>query len=111
MFERLIKKILTKEAKEGKINVALVDDHKIRELNKRFRRQDRATDVLSFIMNEDGVLGDIAISTEAARRQARRYGLSYRQELKRLVVHGTLHVLGFDHGRRMSNAEKIYQKS
>jgi probable rRNA maturation factor len=111
MFERLLKKILTNEGKEGKINVALVDDQEIRELNKRFRHQDRATDVLSFTMNEDGVLGDIAISTEAARRQARRYGWSYRRELKRLVVHGTLHVLGYDHSRRMSHAEKIYQKS
>ena len=110
MFERLVKKILTKEGKEGKINVRLMGDADIRRLNRRFRGRDKATDVLSFNMDEDGVLGDIAISTETARRNAGRYAAAYRPELKRLVVHGVLHILGYDHGRRMTDAEKIYQK-
>jgi probable rRNA maturation factor len=110
MFERLVKMILTKEKKEGKINVVLMGDEEIRSLNRRFRHKDKPTDVLSFNMDEDGVLGDIAISTETTRRNAGKYRAPYRAELKRLVVHGTLHILGYAHGRKMSNAEKIYQK-
>lgn len=90
--------------------MVLVDDEQIRELNRRFRRKDKATDVLSFTMNEDGNLGDIAISVETTKRNARRYGVTYRTELKRLVIHGVLHVLGYDHGQRMRNAEKTYEK-
>lgn len=110
MFEPLIKKILTKEGQKGRINLVLINDQEIRELNKKFRRIDRATDVLSFNMNEDGVLGDIAISTDTAKRNAQRYRVSLPREMKRLVVHGVLHILGYDHGEEMRRAEKIYQK-
>ncbi|MFA6548512.1 MAG: rRNA maturation RNase YbeY [Candidatus Margulisiibacteriota bacterium] len=110
MFNPLIKKILKKEGTQGRINLELMDDKRIRELNRRFRKIDRATDVLSFPLGEDGILGDIAISEPAARRNAKRYGVGYKSELKRLVVHGVLHILGYDHGEKMRNAEKIYQK-
>lgn len=81
----------------------------MRELNKKFRQKDKPTDVLSF--NYDGkLLGDVIISRETTRRNAARYGVSYGDEVKRLVIHGTLHVLGYDHGRAMSDAEKIYSK-
>jgi probable rRNA maturation factor len=110
LFRSLIKKILQKEGEKGRINLVLVDDVKIRELNRKFRKIDRATDVLSFNMNEDGLLGEIAISTATAERNAKRYGVSFPTELKRLVVHGVLHILGYDHGEKMRNAEEIYQK-
>jgi probable rRNA maturation factor len=61
-------------------------------------------------MDEDGILGDIAISTETAARNAKRYRVSLKREMKRLVVHGVLHILGYDHGEEMKNAEKVYQK-
>lgn len=110
MFEPLIRKILTGEGRKGRINLVLVTDREIRELNRKFRRLDRATDVLSFNMNEDGILGEIAISTETAARNARRYRVGLKREMKRLVVHGVLHILGYDHGEEMSSAEKVYQK-
>jgi probable rRNA maturation factor len=110
LFDPLIKKILKKEGVRGRINLEMMDDRRIRELNRRFRKIDRATDVLSFPIREDGILGDIAISEAAARRNAKRYGVGYQAELKRLVVHGVLHILGYDHGEKMRNAEKIYQK-
>ena len=109
MFDSLVKKILKRERVKGKINIVLVKDKEIRRLNKRFRKKDKATDVLAFPMGEEGILGDIAISTETTKKNAKRYGASYKSELKRLVVHGVLHLLGYDHGKRMSNAEKIYQ--
>ena len=110
MFKQLIKKILTRERGKGKINLVLVTDAEIRKLNREFRGKDKPTDVLAFPMNEDGVLGDIAISRDTARAQAKRYGVSYRAELKRLTVHGVLHLLGYEHGRKMRSAEETYQK-
>jgi probable rRNA maturation factor len=110
LFEPLISKIIKREGRKGKINLVLVDDQEIRKLNRKFRRIDRATDVLSFNMDEDGILGDIAISTQTAARNAKRYRVGLPREMKRLVVHGVLHILGYDHGEEMRDAEKIYQK-
>lgn len=110
MFERLIKRILGKEKAKGEINLVLVNDKKIRRLNRKFRNKDCATDVLAFPMGEEGVLGDIAISAETAKRNAKRFRIKYKDELKRLVIHGVLHVLGYEHGKEMRRAEEIYQK-
>ncbi|MDD5382843.1 MAG: rRNA maturation RNase YbeY [Candidatus Margulisbacteria bacterium] len=109
-LKNLIKKILRSEKRTGEVNLVLMGDAEIRRLNRRFRHKDKATDVLAFPLGEDGILGDIAISTETAKKNAVKYGNRYQQELKRLVVHGVLHLLGYDHGKRMSRAEKIYQK-
>jgi probable rRNA maturation factor len=90
---------------EGEISVVLCSDPFIRELNGRYRDIDEATDVLSFSQSEGydmgeaehPVLGDIVVSLEAVRRQAREYGVPFGEELKRVVVHGILHVQGMDH--------------
>lgn len=108
--ERLINKIIKEERGKGKINLVFVKDKKIKDLNKQFRKKNKPTDVLAFLMGEDGILGDIAISVETARKNARAYRVPYEQEIKRLVVHGTLHLLGYDHGKKMRHAEEIYQK-
>lgn len=110
IYAKLVGKILKKEAKQGEINIIVVDDAKIHELNKKYRHKDKPTDVLSFEMNEEGVIGDIAISKPTTMRNAKKYKVTYKQELKRLVIHGVLHLLGYDHGRKMRNAEEIYQK-
>lgn len=110
MFESLIRRILKREKAKGKINLILINDREIRKLNKQYRKKDKPTDVLAFPMGEEGILGDIAISFETAQRNAKRFGVPYRRELKRLVIHGVLHLLGYDHGRRMRDAEEIYQK-
>lgn len=89
----------------GDIAIALVSDARIRALNKQYRRQDRATDVLSFDT------GDIVIAAGVARRQAREAGHSYAAELKVLALHGLLHLMGYDHhdpadGGRMARLER-----
>lgn len=86
----------------GGISILLAADRILRGLNRRFRGVDRPTDVLSFpdgsASPEGGAhLGDMAISVETAAEQARRAGCSLAAELDRLVVHGVLHVLGYDH--------------
>ncbi len=82
----------------GTVTIALVGDATMRRLNRRYAGNDRATDVLSFPADGPaGALGDIAIATGVARRQARNAGHSYARELRTLALHGLLHLLGHDH--------------
>jgi probable rRNA maturation factor len=78
----------------GEVAVLITDSRGLRSLNRRFRRKDKATDVLSF-PRETG--GDIAISAQIAARNALRYGHDTCDELKILVLHGMLHLAGYDH--------------
>jgi len=99
----LVRLALAQEGRRaGEIAVSLAGDALLRELNRGYRGLDRATDVLSFHYHErdaDPVEGDIVISLERMREQARRFRVSPGAELARLVVHGTLHLAGLDHRR------------
>jgi probable rRNA maturation factor len=77
--------------------VALVSAQRSAALNRRYRRRPQATDVLSFAADGNGALGDVVISVPTARRQARRYRHSLEDEIKLLMLHGVLHLLGYDH--------------
>ena len=79
------------------VTVAFVSDRKIRELNRMFRGFDKSTDVLSFPSGEEEHLGDIAISVDTAKVQAKRNRLTLEQELAQLILHGVLHLSGYDH--------------
>lgn len=79
------------------ITVVFTDDREIRFLNRNFRGKDKPTDVLSFIGEEEGYLGDLIISVQTLKRQAKEFKVTVLQELLRLIVHGTLHLLGYDH--------------
>ena len=83
----------------GTMTVAIVSDARVRALNRKFRRKDKATDVLSFPSGERGYLGDVLISSGVAARQARAAGHSLTTELRVLALHGLLHLLGYDHER------------
>jgi probable rRNA maturation factor len=84
----------------GKVTVLLSADSEIRELNRSFRGKNKTTDVLSFpSANGNGYAGDIAISIEAAQRQAREHGHSTAEEIRILMLHGMLHLAGMDHER------------
>jgi rRNA maturation RNase YbeY len=88
----------------GEVSVLLCHDGEIAELNRRFLGKDRPTDVLSFPdhARDPGKtvhIGDIAICLDAARRQARGAHRSLDEEVKRLLIHGLLHLLGYDHER------------
>ena len=83
---------------ETAVTIAFVSDRQIRALNKQFRHIDKTTDVLSFPLDDDADnLGDIAISIETAARQAKENGLTLNGELAQLILHGLLHLLGYDH--------------
>ena len=84
----------------GEVSVTLTDDAALRALNRDWRGLDRATDVLSFGYDEGKgpVSGDIVVSLERVREQARRFRTGPGRELARVVVHGALHLAGLDHG-------------
>jgi probable rRNA maturation factor len=77
--------------------IAFVSDKKIRELNSRFRGINKSTDVLSFPAEEPDNLGDIAISVDTAAAQSVQNGLTLNEELSQLMLHGLLHLSGYDH--------------
>jgi len=81
----------------GAVTVAIVPDARVRALNRRYRRKNAATDVLSFPSDERGYLGDIVIAAGVARRQAAAAGHALPTELRVLALHGLLHLLGYDH--------------
>lgn len=100
LLERAVRATLVAEGiEQAEISVALLGDAAIRALNREHLRHDRATDVISFALHGEGEppLGDVYIGVDQARRQAAEAGVAEGEELVRLAVHGTLHVLGWDH--------------
>ncbi|MBU9722498.1 MULTISPECIES: rRNA maturation RNase YbeY [Bacillaceae] len=111
----VIKTAMTMEnvVENAEVSVTFVDDERIQSINKEFRGLDKPTDVLSFALNEGEndipdiplddetipeLLGDIIISVPRAEAQAKEYGHSFEREINFLLVHGFLHLLGYDHG-------------
>ena len=84
---------------DAELSIALTDDPGIRALNGSYRDKEQATDVLSFPQDHPGLLGDLVISIDTASSQALQRGHPLRSELRVLLVHGLLHLLGYDHER------------
>jgi len=81
---------------DGVVNVILVNDAVIQEINTEYLSHECATDVISFIIDEEPFLGEIYISAETAEIQAKEYGVSLTNELMRLTAHGALHLCGYE---------------
>ncbi len=101
---RFCQKVLQEIAvDEREVSVLLCSDSLIRDLNLRYRDCEAPTDVLSFLQQDGSPvpdnrpLGDVVISLESAKRNARKFAVTYQEELKRLLVHGLLHLKGMDH--------------
>ena len=110
-INKVVEKCFEEENLQNKnlyINVILTDPKNIRKTNKKYRNIDKETDVLSFPMfekdeipniegNIPDVLGDIVISIDRVKEQAKEYGHSFERELSYMVVHGFYHLMGYDH--------------
>ncbi len=104
----------------GSVNVLVTDSEAIRELNRKFRKKNKATDVLSFPAasarntSEEQLAGEIAISADIALENAARLGHTGTEEIKILILHGLLHLAGFDHerdnGEMARREEKLRRK-
>jgi len=93
---------LMKREKAGfsELNIMFCDDMKIKELNFEFRKKNKPTDIITFCYEEGkikGMIGDIAISVQTAKRQAKEHGHSLKTEVTILLVHGFYHLMGYDH--------------
>ena len=132
-FERLIENCARAALEEedifddAEVSVTLVDNARIRELNREFREIDKETDVLSFPMGDENgfetdpdtdaiLLGDIVISVERAKTQSEEYGHSFKREMAFLLTHSLFHLLGYDHmtpddeAEMFAKQEKVLQK-
>ena len=104
------------DLRHGELSLLLVSDGEMRRLNRRWRGRDRPTDVLAFAQAEgpggapDGMLGDVVISVDTARRQAAERGETLGREAERLLVHGVLHLLGYDHERSPAEARRMQRR-
>jgi rRNA maturation RNase YbeY len=108
------------------LSVAIVDDPAMRTLNRDFRHLDKPTDVLSFSQLEEPgapppdlpslrddsatLLGDVVISIDTALAQARAQGIGPRERLRTLLIHGVLHLLGYDHERSPADARRMFAR-
>ena len=119
-IEQQIGKVLTSlDCNEHEISILFTGNQGIRDLNFQFRGIDRSTDVLSFPQILEGeadmpgapVLGDVAISLETARNQSEKHRLSFEEELTLLLIHGILHLLGYDHEKSDLEEERMRNKT
>lgn len=105
LVKRIVKYALKLDhVKRCECNIIFVDNKRIHEINQTYRKVDRETDVISFALEDNQdiemevrILGDIYISVEKAKEQAKNYGHSFEREISFLAVHGILHLLGYDH--------------
>ncbi|MES2394150.1 MAG: rRNA maturation RNase YbeY [Acidobacteriota bacterium] len=99
-LERFVRSAQAAVGLGGEVDVLLAGDRTLRRLNREFRGKDKATDVLSFPAAEELAevhAGDLAISLETAAKQAAEFGISLRDEVRVLLLHGLLHLSGMDH--------------
>ena len=98
----------------GDVNICITSNREMQALNRRFRGKNKATDVLSFPSQTRGVAGDIAVSLEIAARNAAELGHDLATEVKILILHGMLHLAGYDHeiddGEMQAREARLRQK-
>jgi probable rRNA maturation factor len=102
---------------DAELSVALIGDAEMHALNRDYRGKDRPTDVLAFALREGedahlhaDMLGDVVISLDTAARQARERGHAVADEVRFLLAHGILHLLGYDHERSPADARRMFAK-
>ena len=117
-LDKIINKTLEMEGVDSSIfSIVFIDDEKMHELNKTYRGIDRTTDVLSFAFEDNNKLcynirqlGEIFVSIPRMQQQAKEYGHSESRELSFLVVHGLLHLLGYDHTKGEKEEKEMFSK-
>ena len=119
-LENILGKIMSHlDFHNTEVSILLTGDKDIRLLNKEFRKIDQPTDVLSFPQSQDEdppipgekILGDIAVSLDTAKIQANEHGLVLKEEIILLLIHGILHLLGYDHEASEQEDQKMRSKT
>ncbi len=111
LFTGIAKKVLKGENREREnISLAFVSKEEMKKLNKKFRKKNKTTDVLSFNLAEKEYLGEIVICHEVVKENAKKYGVPVKKEMMKVFIHGILHLLGYDHEKNKKEAEKMEKK-
>jgi probable rRNA maturation factor len=107
--ERLVRKAARAATanRRRSLTIALADDRRVQALNARDRRKDKPTNVLSYPSDERDFLGDVVLARQTVWREAKSQGKTPADHLVHLVVHGTLHLLGYDHETSEADAERM----
>ena len=112
MIRCIVQRVIEGEKGEvrGELSIVLVDDEFIHDLNRRFLKKDRSTDVIAFPFGEEeeGPWGEIYISEDRVKIQALEYHVPFQEELIRLIIHGVLHLLGYED--RTAESRKLMEK-
>ena len=117
-LEKIINRTLeTENVKDSTFSIVFIDDEYMHELNLKYRGIDRTTDVLSFAFEDNNKicynirqLGEIFVSIPKMKLQAKEYGHSEKRELAFLIVHGILHLLGYDHTLGLKEEKEMFEK-
>jgi probable rRNA maturation factor len=106
-IKKTVRDVLKGEkVKTGKeISIAIVDSPEIRKLNRKYRKKNKATDVLSF-----GKIGEEISEVVICPEEVRKNGKNFKKELAEVVIHGILHLLGYEHDGKKKNAEEMFKK-
>ena len=118
-IQQTVKVILNAlDCPDGEISILIVDDIQIEKLNRKYFDRSGPTNVIAFPMREGEfshlnpqILGDVVISTDTAAKEARNCGMSVEQRFKELLVHGILHLFGYDHETSDQDAQNMEKKS
>ena len=110
---KLARRLVKTEKLKGEVNIVFCPDRRVRTLNRQYRGLDKVTDVLSFGWDDPDFAGEVFIANSQAKRQSKRFNNTYFNELRRLIVHGLLHICGYDHMKSkdreiMRNKEDFY---
>lgn len=99
---------LNNKENQYEISLLITNDETIHLLNKEYRQKDKPTDVLSFPMEDEVMLGDIVISLDTAKNQAQEREIGLDREIAFLFIHGLLHLLGYDHETSVEDEKEMF---
>jgi probable rRNA maturation factor len=102
LVEGYVKRVLGR--RKGQVSVVFVDSHRCKSINRTFLHHNYVTDVISFTLEESSLLeGEVYVNLDRAKHQAKEYGVGFSDEVARLVIHGVLHLIGYND---MTGAER-----
>ena len=107
--KELRKRNISSSQLNKKIVLAFLTEDEMRELNGRFRKKKQATDVLSFLENHPDQLGELALCPKYIKEKARKNSMGVREYSAYIILHGLLHLLGFEHEKSKKSAQKMFQ--
>jgi len=109
-YEQILsKKKVLKKGQFKELTIVFMNEKAAKELNKSFRKKNYATDILSFPPSEPGSLGELVLCPQVLKAQAKEQGWSFKKELSYMILHGMLHLLGYDHEKNKKEAQIMFE--